>query len=220
VNEATLPGGKRTILNLVFLAAHALFAVLGAAVAAWAITQIKVGATLEDRQFSEEAYLITIAAHLILFCLGGIAFLMWLHRTYSNAQMLGSTNSSPGMVTFSFFIPFVQLVRPYQGIQEIWRNSETRPGVAPKNSALILAWWLSFLAWESIFFFILDKMPEETLPSLNWWTGALIGDLFGAIAGALGAWMVFSIRRRQKDEAREQAKRAFSIPATPMTYPA
>jgi hypothetical protein len=217
VNEAALPGGKRTALIVVCLAGQALFSVLGAAVAAWAITQMKVGASLEDRQFSEEAYLITIAAPLLLFCLGGIAFLMWLHRTYSNAQMLGSTNSSPAMVTFSFFIPFLQLVRPYQGIQEIWRNSETRPGVAPKNSALIMAWWLSFLVWESIFFFILDKMPEETLPSLGWWTGALIGDIFGAIAGALGAWMVFSIRRRQKDEAREHAKREYSIPATPMT---
>jgi hypothetical protein len=219
MTEATLPGGKRTALTLVLLAAHFLFAVLGAAVAAWAITQFYSAVALEDRQLSEDVYVTTMAVRMILFCVCGIAFLAWLHRSYSNAQILGFTKSSPAMITFSIFIPFVQLVRPYQGIQEMWRNSETRPAVAPKNSKRILAWWLFFLAWESIFFITLDEMPEETSPSFSWWIAVLIGDACAAVAAALGCWMVLLIRRRQKNQMHARSTQAYAIGVTPLTYP-
>jgi len=191
-----LPGGKRTALTLVILAAHVLFALLGALVATWALVQLASPTALEDQQLSADLFMIAIAGQLILFCVGGITFLIWLHRTYANAQTFSPMTSTPGKVTASFFLPFAQLVRPYQAIQEMWRSSETPPQV-PTNSKGILAWWLFLLAWEAVFFVALDEMPEAAPPSQGWWIASLVGASCAAIAATLGAWMVFSIRRRQ-----------------------
>jgi amino acid transporter len=83
-----------------------------------------------------------------------VTFLMWMHRAYKNLPALGSSGlrTTPGWAVGSFFIPFLNLVRPYQAMAEIWRESD--PGVAgeeralnPRGGAALVGWWwLLFLA--------------------------------------------------------------------------
>jgi hypothetical protein len=83
--------------------------------------------------------------------LTGIVWLAWLHRAYSNLQRLGTGKSkfTPGWAVGYWFIPFVNLVRPYQIVKDLWLRSESRndraslEGVA--TPALISWWWGMYL---------------------------------------------------------------------------
>ncbi len=58
-----------------------------------------------------------------------IAFLMWFHRAHRNLPALGSRHLkySPGWAVGGFFVPFLNLVRPYQVMKEVWRGSDPAP---------------------------------------------------------------------------------------------
>jgi len=58
-----------------------------------------------------------------------VAFLMWMHRAHRNLPALGAQNLkySPGWAVGGWFVPFLNLVRPYQVMGEIWRESKPVP---------------------------------------------------------------------------------------------
>jgi hypothetical protein len=91
-----------------------------------------------------------------LFLTISIVFLMWVFRAYRNLSAL-----LPGSVTYSarwavgyYFIPVVNLFRPYQVMREIWWKSDPsslsvfgKESCATKTSsaAIVGWWWASFL---------------------------------------------------------------------------
>jgi len=56
----------------------------------------------------------------------GVLFGVWLHRAVSNLHRLGRVGMaySPARSVASFYIPFVNLVRPYRVMKELWRATE------------------------------------------------------------------------------------------------
>jgi hypothetical protein len=72
----------------------------------------------------------------------GIAFLAWLSRAVDNVPALGGGNPihSPGAAIGWWFVPFVNLIAPYQIVADLWRRMATSP--AGRSVAIILAWWL------------------------------------------------------------------------------
>lgn len=54
-----------------------------------------------------------------------VVFLMWLHRTTKNLPALGAgeLEISPGWAVGSWFVPFLNLVRPYQAVRDAWKAS-------------------------------------------------------------------------------------------------
>ncbi|HEV2803003.1 MAG TPA: DUF4328 domain-containing protein [Pyrinomonadaceae bacterium] len=96
----------------------------------------------------------------LVFIATAVAFLMWLHRAYRNLRALGAMglDTTPGWAVGYFFIPILNLFKPFQVMKEIWRNST--PGserqasfggqsgasfgggyVRPGTPALIGWWW-------------------------------------------------------------------------------
>ncbi len=81
-----------------------------------------------------------------------VAFLVWTHRAYRNLPPLGATGlkHSPGWAVGYFFIPIVNLYRPYQAMREIWVGS--RPRQAPDGwtddglspGVALVGWWWAF----------------------------------------------------------------------------
>jgi len=87
---------------------------------------------------------------LALFAL----FLLWFQRAYRNLPSLGAAelSSSSMEAVLCFFIPFLNLVRPYQLAQEIWRGSdlsELDPEQKVVFSSALVGWWWVFV-WISI----------------------------------------------------------------------
>jgi hypothetical protein len=85
-----------------------------------------------------------------------IVFLIWMHRAARNLPALGLAHprSSPGWAVGWWFIPFANVIKPYQVMTEIWTASEPPPGVPGADSrdvrrpASLLAfwWWLWLIA--------------------------------------------------------------------------
>src|SRR6266571_8305121 len=59
---------------------------------------------------------------IILYVATAVVFLMWLSRSYRNLSALSSSPRaySPGWAVGSFFVPFLNLVRPLQIVRELW----------------------------------------------------------------------------------------------------
>ncbi len=110
--------------------------------------------TLDQETLLETAQSGVAFLDLGVSVLTGILFLVWLHRVYQNLPVLGAKQLrfTPGSAIGWWFIPFINLVRPYQIVQEAWKASDpnidlTDPYAWHKapGSPLIGWWWGSFL---------------------------------------------------------------------------
>jgi hypothetical protein len=82
-----------------------------------------------------------------------VFFCIWGYRAYANLDALGAEglNYTPGWATWGFFIPFLNLVRPYQVYAEVWKASDPehpvwnpRVGLA-QSTPIVNAWWACWL---------------------------------------------------------------------------
>jgi hypothetical protein len=77
--------------------------------------------------------------------------LMWVHRAYRAAQRLTSVRMAytPGWAVGWWFIPFANLVQPYNIMKELWLAAKTQDSTVDWHGALasgkITAWWLLFI---------------------------------------------------------------------------
>ena len=148
---------------------------------------------------------LTVVAYVIAF----IFFLRWVHRAVSNLDALGTPNirSSPSQAVWGFFIPFINLVRPYEVLKQIWVDSQ--PVVAnengsaiPRSARVVTAWWV--LIWIAN---IATRIMSATLrtPTTHEELQTLIAEMFvvalaWTVAGILFVRMVWLSQRRQEDQ--------------------
>jgi hypothetical protein len=99
-------------------------------------------------------------ALLGLLALCAAAWWTWLHRIVRNMRPLrGPETYTPAWACWSYVVPFVNLVVPYQAMQSAWRWSDpvaarrllgVEAGRRPPSSvgaggALVVAWWAGWL---------------------------------------------------------------------------
>ena len=66
----------------------------------------------------------------------------WIYRTNANAHVFSSgMEISPGWAVGWFFVPFANLVMPYQGVKETWRESHEAAGCLDEMDSSLLGWW-------------------------------------------------------------------------------
>ncbi len=118
---------------------------------------------------TSDAQTSTIATvELIAFIIAGICFIAWFRRAYSNLRLLGATTMryAPGWAIGAWFVPILNLWRPKQIVNDIWRGSDpSHPGQQPlwrePVSLLLWFWWG---AW--VLLFILNRAVAQE------WTSA------------------------------------------------
>lgn len=109
-----------------------------------------------DPEFApvDYAYLIAGLGGLSVYLLCGIMFLIWVNRSVKNAHALrpGEVEITPGWAVGYWFIPILNLFRPYQGISEVYRASAggNRVGAAAhwKSTSVpgfFPAWWFCWV---------------------------------------------------------------------------
>ena len=82
---------------------------------------------------------------ILVFIVAGILYCLWVYRAYKNLRALGhlQTDFTPGWAVGWFFVPVVNLWKPFQAVQEIWVKSD--PSEFSRGSGLIAFWWVCFL---------------------------------------------------------------------------
>ncbi len=66
----------------------------------------------------------------------------WIYRTNANAHLLsGDMTITPGWAIGWYFVPFANLVKPYQGMKETWLASHEAGGLHEETETALLPWW-------------------------------------------------------------------------------
>ena len=85
---------------------------------------------------------------VITFIITGVAFLKWIHRANVNARGFGAQDMrfTPGWSVGAYFVPIVNLVRPFQVMKEIWQvSSNPMQWKSERSSPLLRGWWALWL---------------------------------------------------------------------------
>jgi hypothetical protein len=146
---------------------------------------------------------------LVLRVTTGVTFVIWFRRAYQNLSAMGieSLRFEAGWTVWGWFVPFLNLVRPKQLMDDIWRATDPtlpeQPGDAWKKRPVALVvhlWWATFLLSTAVGLIATSLLQDaSTLQQLR--TTAilmLIGDALALPAVVLACLVVNRITQRQK----------------------
>lgn len=154
---------------------------------------------------------------LIAFVVAVVMFIRWFRRAYSNLPALGATNLRfPTWWTIGgWFIPIVNLFRPKQIANDIWRGSdpERRPDETPRweGAAVpdLFQWWWGlylFSTWLENASFRVELAANDLDGYRNAAAVAMAVNAFEAVAGVLAILVVDRATRRQEARAARLAE--------------
>lgn len=126
-----------------------------------------------------------------------VLFLMWKHRASKNLAALGVSNQrfSPRWAVTYYFIPILNLFRPYQAMEEIYLRSRIDTASTPSYS-IVTAWWclwlISWIIGGALLsqFLNLRENDIDAHIALNY--AIIVGDFLTIVTGIL----VFVVVRR------------------------
>ncbi len=193
-----LPGGGLATAVMVLLAVNVL-ADLGAMAVAAALLQQPANARPE----------INLAECLqpLVYLPTAIVFCVWMYRSYKNLTLFGvrGLKYSAGWAAGSFFVPILNLFRPYQIAQEMWQASD--PDVPPEeptawrrtpSSGLMVAWWafwiISNVLYQIVFQMTMKGQGDEEALAVS----SIIADGVSCVAALFAILVVKSLRARQE----------------------
>lgn len=142
-----------------------------------------------------------------------ICFLRWVNRAYLNLPALSGRQLtfSAGWAIGSWFVPFLNLVRPFQIVREIWWVSSSPAEAAraaahfkPATPAFIGWWWAIYLLSGFIGNMVFRMaMRAETIPQLLELSYAMLfADIVSVVAAVLAIVLVHRISKAQERAAR------------------
>lgn len=151
--------------------------------------------------------------YLVLFVITAILFCMWIHRAYRNLPSLGVSGLkySPGWAVGGFFVPILNLFRPFQITREIWKASDPATDIndslawqSATTSPIIAFWWVLWIV-SGLLGQVLLRMSfqAETLSEIltsSWLT--FVADAFEIPTAILAILVVRGIDFRQRDKHR------------------
>lgn len=108
--------------------------------------------TTEAAEASDSRQMLIAIVNLVFFILSIVTFIMWFRRAYYNLHLRAATlEHTEGWAAGSWFVPFVNLYRPYQIMKELYVKTYallgTKSSDFPKNytTAYLGLWWLLWI---------------------------------------------------------------------------
>lgn len=197
--------GVGFLLDLVSIAVHSSQASL--------LSGIATGQSVSagDAEANDARVQLVAILALFVFLATAVVFLLWIHRAHKNLAALGASqlDYSPGWAVGGFFVPFLNLIRPFQVMREIWKASD--PDVDFQNasswqysasSPLIGLWWgtwiLSGVLGRLVFSFSRDAKTVDALLSMTYLS--IASDVANLIPAVLVIVLIRSIEARQQQK--------------------
>ena len=187
----------------------------------------------ESRLAATESLWIVLQAFIALFefpilILSIIFFLMWLYRGYTNLGPLRSLGSefTPGWAIGWWFVPFVNLVKPFQVVRNLWAESD--PEIDPDGfnlnvqagaPAFMLIWWITWLIANFV-----SNLSSGAMESKSANDVAASGYIFivhaafHVTASALAIMVIRSITARQEERHERTGDLRPSAPPPPPVF--
>lgn len=211
------------------LLTNAAVAVVSFIVNVFTITSSATNVTLGEEEISAADLMQGLVglAQFFVYLTTIVLFIMWLHRSYKNLYAFGlQTEHSPGWAIGGWFVPFLNLVRPYQIVKETWTKSDPAVGFSggyadagpgARSATLVGVWWGSWLVSN-----VVDNIygrivfAAETAEQLA--NAAMLGvvsDVLTVVAAVLAFLVVSAIDRMQEEKAARLRVSAWPAPPPP-----
>jgi len=110
--------------------------------------------------------------------------LVLIARLHYNASQIAQPRYSRNLTLFSFFIPILNLFRPYQAMKDLWYSSQVFEKNKKGHLPFFLIWWIPF-----VLSFMLPV--AEAIGPLGKRSEAPIRD-FGAVTVEVLSWLAMS----------------------------
>ncbi len=146
---------------------------------------------------------------VVVAIISGVVFLRYLARANHNAGALGAEglSATPGWTIGYFFVPILNLYRPYQILQEIWQASapEAGPWKNRPGLALIGWWWglrLIGVVVDRVSLQMAKHSGEGPDSVQNLITGTWVSfgsKILGVLGLVLAAMMIRQLQHRQEE---------------------
>lgn len=213
------------------LLANAAVGVVSLLVNAYAATSPAPSVSLGEENINAAELMMGFAAlaQLLVYLVTIVAFIVWLHRSYKNVRAFGAqTEHTPGWAIGSWFVPFLNLIRPYQIVRETWAKSD--PGVnvsagyadagpGARSATLVGAWWTAWIVSNVVDNvhgrLIGDAMTPDQMSSAS--TLGVVSSALTMAAAALAVLVVRTIDRMQEEKAARLSVSAWPAPPPPPT---
>ncbi len=150
-----------------------------------------------------------------------VAFCMWTYRVASNAAAAfgARTPVTPGWAVGYYFIPFINMWRPYQALGDVWRGSDPKGGEDDSRFASIAAplpwffitWWLTWLASRLVERIAISKFESvetfvDTAGGFRWLMIAAGIDIVAVVLCLMVTWKLTHRQDRRAEGALPRAR--------------
>jgi hypothetical protein len=147
--------------------------------------------------------------YLFVYLVTVIVFGMFLHRSNRNARALGAQGMeyTPGWTVGWYFVPFLNLVKPYHAVQEIYRATDPDADAYDWTRAYVpglLPWWWGLWIVSNVLGALVGRLAmssDATAHAIAPWVDVLDGLLDVALA-AVAIVLVRRLADRQEHKAR------------------
>jgi hypothetical protein len=104
----------------------------------------QAGVSSADQAFLFPFFYVLLGFHVLVECL----FFFWIYFANKNCRNFTSNMTyTPGFAVGCFFIPILNLFRPYQVMQEIWKvSANPQAWLGKRDSMLVGCWFLALLS--------------------------------------------------------------------------
>jgi len=206
---ASLPKGRATFA-VAMLAAGIMMDLVS--IAAQSLQYLNLNSLQQGQNPEEDLNIYEILVGLsglgqsLIYMVTAVAFCMWFYRAYRNLKdwRIPGLKYSAGWAVGYFFIPFLNLFRPYQIAQEIWKASDPQVSARAEiqwrdnsGSSVIGAWW-AFWIIANIVGQIAFRLSMSNIADPKGFTiVSIISDLLKIIAAGFAILMILGIQTRQ-----------------------
>ena len=99
--------------------------------------------TLANVEHADTLVMASLVAWVVLFAVTGIVWCVWQHRAQRNAIELayGKLQFTPGWAVGWWFVPFANLVKPFQTVRELWKASHGGYDGRIVGTWSVIGWW-------------------------------------------------------------------------------
>jgi hypothetical protein len=171
------------------------------------LEKIRIGENISEEEaiFNDLRQGIVGIFQFVVYLTSIVVFLMWFRRAYENLHKLGIDylEYNTNMAVWSFFIPFINLYRPYKIMKEIWIESQEQlkklvPEANINTSIFIVGfWWALFLITNYIGNFAFKTIfKDDTIQDLIKSTQAyMVSDFFDIPAAFVTLILIHNVSK-------------------------
>jgi heme A synthase len=109
-------------------------------------------------------YILLVITYLILLIASYVYLIMWLRRAYYNLHQVPGIHPeySDGWAAGAWFVPFLNFVRPYTIMREVWQDTQRAAWGRIVEPSTVLGWWWAAFIFKLILGRITTKMGSDS----------------------------------------------------------